>query len=200
MYGVNLPGSAYYPASYNHRLSPENEDTPMFEESFEHDDYEPLECCDAETIQRLVLPAGIATEEDANLVGAELAKIRNRRERAKQRIEREKKLIAQFDCEEARLLDRYGADFKAFAAERLAGTKRRSLELLDVTLGYRKAPDKLEVTDESAVIQWARRHMPDAVKVVESVLKTPIKDAVKRGLEVPPGCEYKAGGDEFFIK
>lgn len=57
----------------------------------------------------------------------------------------------------------------------LAGGKARSVEVGGVRMGFRRKPARIDVLDEHLALAWARTHLPDAIAVKESVLKTPLK-------------------------
>ena len=101
----------------------------------------------------------------------------------------------------------YGAAIEAVVKAELVAAGGKSITLntgvgpKPTRAGYRKAPAKLDVTDEDAALAWAKENMPEAVKVKESVLKTPLKNHVEATSEVPPGCEYHPGGqDTFYVQ
>ena len=88
---------------------------------------------------------------------------------------------------------------KPFATKELAGKKKRSFELMNGKMGFRKLPDKVEFDDEEAVVAWAKENLPDAVKVKESVDKRIFLKYVKDGGELPEGSMFWEGGDRFYI-
>jgi len=96
------------------------------------------------------------------------------------------------------LLDHYSDMLEKFTAVELT-EKARSVKLLYGTLGFRKSPATLEVTDENALMAWAKANLPDAVKTVETILKTPVKDHVEATGEIPDGASYIKGVDKFYI-
>lgn len=70
-----------------------------------------------------------------------------------------------------------------WVASQLEGGKKRSLKLLNATLGYHKQPTQL-VYDEAEVLAWAKEHRREWLKVTESLLKTPIREDVEKAGEV----------------
>lgn len=98
------------------------------------------------------------------------------------------------------LLGHAEAGLREFVEREIAGKKERSVTLLSGRIGFRKSPDALEITEQDTVMEWCKANLPDAIKVVESVQKTPIKQHVKATGEIPPGTEYKPGEDRFYIE
>jgi phage host-nuclease inhibitor protein Gam len=88
---------------------------------------------------------------------------------------------------------------RPWVAEQIKDGKKRSINLPDGVAGYRKQPDKVDITDEAAALAWAREHCPEAVKVVESVLKTPLKAWIEDNGELPPGVDMSTGDEKFYI-
>ena len=70
----------------------------------------------------------------------------------------------------------------------------------------RAAPDALRAQPQlllqplSELIAWCRQHLPSAVKVVESVLKSEINAHIKTTGECPDGAELAGGGEKFYVK
>jgi len=89
---------------------------------------------------------------------------------------------------------------KPFAEKELMGKKTRTVSFPNGKAGFRKTPDKLEIADDKAALAWAKAHKPEAVKVTESVLKTPLMDNFKATGELPDGVKYIEGMDVFYLK
>lgn len=100
------------------------------------------------------------------------------------------------------LLQRFGAELIEWARQYVARQfpKRRSIHLPAGVIGFRTEPARIVVADEPKLLEWCRRHLPSAVKVVEHVLKREIDNCIKASGEVPPGAELAGGGEKFFIK
>ena len=79
-----------------------------------------------------------------------------------------------------------------------AGGKKRSVNLLQGTAGYRKNPDKMKILDMDKAVAWAEENIPDDVIVEKRVNTTPLKDNMKTTGEVPDGCEYLEAYDKFY--
>ena len=93
---------------------------------------------------------------------------------------------------------RFGPGLEAWVTENLNGKK--TLRLPDGTLGYRRKRMTLQIEDSEQLLDWCKRNLPEAVRVKEDVLKTPLNEHLKETGEVPPGCEVDAGGDEFYVR
>lgn len=65
-------------------------------------------------------------------------------------------------------------------------------------VGFKDVPDRFEIEDEPAALAWAKANCPDAVKVKESVLVTPLFAHVKATGELPDGCKLVAGTKDVF--
>jgi len=78
--------------------------------------------------------------------------------------------------------------------------KAKSVKLLAGEVGFRKAPDSLEVTDEAAALAWLKEHYPQGVRTVESVDKKKVKEAIEFNGEVPDGCELRRGDIKFYVR
>jgi phage host-nuclease inhibitor protein Gam len=94
----------------------------------------------------------------------------------------------------------YQPMLEEFARAETDGKKERSVRLLSGTVGFRRNPSSVEITDADALLAWAKENAPNAVKVVESVGKTPIKAHIEGTGEVVPGVEYTPPADRFYIK
>lgn len=80
------------------------------------------------------------------------------------------------------------------------GPNRKSKDLPHGTFGRRvSVREGVEVLDEAAALEWARKYQPRAVKVKESILKKPLLEHLKATGEVPDGCEYREAKEEFYV-
>lgn len=87
---------------------------------------------------------------------------------------------------------------EAFAAEYDYG-KKKSRNLPHGTFGVRRSPDRLEVNDEAAALEYAATHgIAGAIK--RSILKTPLLKHLKETGDIPDGCELLEGTDTFYVK
>jgi len=82
----------------------------------------------------------------------------------------------------------------------LSSQKLKSLSLPNGTIGLRKQPDSVIVTDEGLFLSVAKpellRHLTESY---EPDLKA-IKDYLKNTGELPDGCELKSKSDKFYYK
>lgn len=103
---------------------------------------------------------------------------------------------------EAFLLRRFGAELSEWVRRELATQhgKQRSIHLPAGRVGFRIEPTRIVVADEPKLIAWCRQHLPTAVRVVQSVLKTEINQHIKNTGECPDGAEVAGGGEKFYIK
>ncbi len=103
--------------------------------------------------------------------------------------------------EEDFLLRRFGVDLEAWARQQITQQHdgRRSVSLPAGAVGFRTEPTRLAVTDEKRLLAWCRAHLPSAIRIVESVPKTPLTDHLKATGECPDGAELQGGGERFHI-
>ncbi len=104
--------------------------------------------------------------------------------------------------QEAFLLHRFGSELESWAREQIGKQhgRRRSLALPAGVLGFRQEPMKLLVLDERALVGWCRAHLPVAIKVTESLLKSEINAHFKDTGECPAGTEIGGGAERFYVK
>ncbi len=104
--------------------------------------------------------------------------------------------------QEAFLLHRFGSELESWAREQIGKQhgRRRSIALPTGVIGFRQEPTKLLVLDERALVAWCRTHLPAALKVSESMLKTEIQAHIKTTGECPAGAEIGGGSERFYIK
>ncbi len=137
----------------------------------------------------------IRDASDASWVVRKIVEARARQSRIKDWVALELKSAQR---EEKFFLERFGDELEAWTAENNGGKK--TLRLPDGTLGFRSKRAVIQIADEDRVLDWCRDHLPEAVKTVESVLKTPLNEHLKETGELPPGCDLDAGGDEFYVR
>lgn len=65
-----------------------------------------------------------------------------------------------------------------YAEEQLMGTGKKSMKLIEGTLGFRKKPDKYEY-DEETLLAYLKEKYPDFVRYKASVDKTELKKAAE---------------------
>lgn len=143
----------------------------------------------------------IHDEKSANWVVRKIVEARAYREHVRDWAERETRRA---ERDEAFFLQRYGGELEAWLRHRLAevGGRRRSIALPGGTVGYRRQPPKLLVTDEPAVIAWAGLVCPDAVETVtrSRLRRRVLTDHVMQTGELPPaGAALQAEQDRLHI-
>ncbi len=77
---------------------------------------------------------------------------------------------------------------------------RRSVLFEGGEAGLRKTPGHLDVTDELAAVAWCKEHLPEAVKVFESILKTPVTKQYDETEVLPPGVAVVAPSEKLWVK
>jgi hypothetical protein len=110
-------------------------------------------------------------------------------------------ITSQVKTQEAKLgylHGRFGADLKQLASEQLEGKKQRSIKTAYGTLAFRTTQGSIKVTDMVAAVDWCKSFCPDALKVTESVLVTPLNGSEN---DLPTyAFEVTAPGETFSIK
>lgn len=77
---------------------------------------------------------------------------------------------------------------------------RRSAMLEHGEIGFRKVSGGVDFVDEGEALTWCREHLQEAVKIRESLLKTPIaKEYAEKGT-LPPGVIYRDDADKLWVK
>ncbi len=93
---------------------------------------------------------------------------------------------------------RFDADLRWFAAEKIKGTKDRSVKTAYGTLAFRATQCSIKVIDMAEAVTWAKGNMPECVQVKESVIVTPLK-GYEESLPVEI-FEVTPPGESFSIK
>ncbi|MBA3775434.1 MAG: host-nuclease inhibitor Gam family protein [Betaproteobacteria bacterium] len=103
--------------------------------------------------------------------------------------------------EEAFLLRRFGVELETWARQQIAQQHdgRRSVSLPAGGIGFRIEPTRLCVVDDKRLLDWCKTHLPSAIRVIQSVPKTPLMEHIKLTGECPDGAEIQAGGERFHI-
>lgn len=97
---------------------------------------------------------------------------------------------------------RYGGELADWARRQLATRhgRQRSIHLPAGRIGFRLEPPRIVVADEPKLLAWCRRHLPSALRIVESVQKAELKRHVQNTGECPGGAEIAGGGEKFYVK
>jgi hypothetical protein len=103
--------------------------------------------------------------------------------------------------EEEFLLRRFGAELEEWVRQQIAHQHdgRRSVNLPAGSVGFRTEPNRLAITDEQRLLVWCRTNLPSAIRVIESIPKTPLMDHIKLTGECPDGAEIQGSGEKFHI-
>jgi hypothetical protein len=94
---------------------------------------------------------------------------------------------------------RFAGELEQYATGQIAGQKARTLTLDHGKISFRKTPGGTAVTDMAAAVIWAKANAPEAVKVTETVLVTPLKGRDDLPEDIftvtPPGekCSIETG-------
>jgi phage host-nuclease inhibitor protein Gam len=155
---------------------------------------------DDETLAEQLLPPDKLSFEVTDAAGAswvvrKIVEARARQERIKEWARLEMNAARR---EEEFFQRRFRPSLEAWVTENLQG--RKTLRLPDGALGYRRRRMTLQIEDKERVLEWCRSNLPEAVRVKEDVLKTPLNEHLKETGEVPPGCDIEPGGDEFYVR
>lgn len=103
--------------------------------------------------------------------------------------------------EEDFLLRRFGSELETWARRQIdqQHDDRRSVNLPAGCVGFRAEPTRLAVSDEGRLLVWCRANLPSAIRVIESVPKTPLMEYLKLTGECPDGAELQGGGERFHV-
>ena len=103
--------------------------------------------------------------------------------------------------EEAFFLKRFGIELDAWLTQELAArqSRQKSINLPAGRVGRRKVADKLVIDDEQALLDWARVHLPEAVKAVETFRKSAVNDLFLTTGELPPGVQIEPAHETLTI-
>ncbi len=78
--------------------------------------------------------------------------------------------------------------------------KRKSIQLLNGTVGFRQSPASLVVTDEAAAVAWLEANGGAFVRVKKSVDKLGLKKAIEEGGPLPDGVELPPAEVNFYVE
>lgn len=156
----------------------------------------------------------IESIEQANYFARKLREVREERQEAeaaaKEQIEAYKERVDRWlssvtsplEYEEERIL----ALLEQFAEEKLSGSNKRSLKLIEGTLQFRKQQPKFEYNDE-VLLDYAQAQLPQFIKTKPSVDKADLKKHVKvkegkayLGDDLVPGITITELPDKFDVK
>lgn len=142
----------------------------------------------------------VSDDESANWVIRKIADARAYAERVAAWAEKEQ---ARAKHEEESLLFRFGEQLKAYARRKIEeqGGRRKSVNLPAGCVGFRKEGPKIVIDDEGVVVEWAKKHHPDLVSVVERLSKGAFNQLVEQTGEVPDhGVHVEAEREKFYVR
>jgi hypothetical protein len=76
--------------------------------------------------------------------------------------------------------------------------KTRSLKILGARVGLRKRPDKVDLFDTDAALEFCIEHLAEAVQVKKELSRTELKRALVEGARIP-GAILVTGQDELVL-
>lgn len=88
---------------------------------------------------------------------------------------------------------------RPWVQDRLTGVRSRSLILPGIRLGFRKKPDRVEITNPLTALDFCETKVPGAVVIKKELSKTELKRVLGLGVTVP-GVELVPGEDELSVK
>jgi phage host-nuclease inhibitor protein Gam len=96
---------------------------------------------------------------------------------------------------------RYGKQLEDWARQQIEQQHdcRRSVSLPAGNVGFRAEPTRLSVVDEAKLLAWAKRHLPSALRTIETIAKTTLTDHLKATGEVADGAEFVGGTERFYV-
>ena len=111
-------------------------------------------------------------------------------------------ILARIAKEQAAFLDRFQAELEEYTRKQIEGGKRKSVDLLQGRMAFRKVPSNISVTDRDAAIAYAKANLPHAV--VETLDAKEYREAAKLALqqdgELLPGMEVSPERESFSIQ
>lgn len=108
-------------------------------------------------------PADAFTPDTADKADWVLGKIADARARAARVRENAEKIARAHEAEAEGLEFRFGPALQAFTQKELAGSKRKSLRLLNGVIGWRTRPASVSLVNPTAALVWAQENLPAAV-------------------------------------
>ena len=97
---------------------------------------------------------------------------------------------------------RFGPQLKNWTANELSRqkTKRKSVKLPAGMLGFKNLAPKLVVLNDVIVLNWARKELPEAIKVTETVSKTSLNEHFEKTGEIPNGVQVEPAKEQFYVR
>jgi hypothetical protein len=97
---------------------------------------------------------------------------------------------------------RFSSQLRAWTSNELARqkTKRKSIKLPAGMLGFKSLGPKLVVLNEERLLIWARKELPAAIKVTETVSKTSLNEHFDATGEIPNGVTIENAKEQFYVR
>lgn len=129
-------------------------------------------------------------DRSANWVVRQVVEARAYAERVKHWAEAETRRARR---QEHFFLRRFGPELDDWLTHELGARRspQKSINLPAGRLGRRTINDKLVIDDEAAALDWARHHLPEAVKTVEQLRKSTLNQQFFNSGELPPGTSLE---------
>jgi hypothetical protein len=107
--------------------------------------------------------------------------------------------LTELEADEARLTHLYGEQLKAWATTESAARRRQTitLPLAGMSVGFRKTPARVEITDQSAAIAEATARGLVKTSPDMSAYRVAAQEALEASGELLPGTELKPEGTSF---
>lgn len=141
----------------------------------------------------------VDSEDRANWLIRKITELRARQARMRDTKSAADAEIRSAKKSETFLLERFGAELEAWMRPQLS-ERKKSVQLLEGRVGFRKRAAHIFVTDEEAAIAWAREFAPELVNVSFSLRKADLQTQFEQSGEVPPGCAFEAESEVLNIK
>ena len=87
-------------------------------------------------------------------------------------LQKQAKVIAN---QEKYFMDFVGADMAFQVSKEVNGGKKRSIATEWGTVGFRATQGSIKVVDQAQAVVWAKDNCPEAIKVLETIVVTPLK-------------------------
>ncbi len=88
---------------------------------------------------------------------------------------------------------------KPFAISEIRSLKKgKTLKYFGVSISMRKLPDKAEIDDETAAIEYCEQHIPEAVETKKTLSRSMVKKALVEGRFIP-GVDLVSGSEELYV-
>jgi hypothetical protein len=141
----------------------------------------------------------VTDENSANWILRRIIAARAYADHVKQYAEAE---LRRAEREEQFFWLRFGPQLRTWTANELARqkTKRKSIKLPAGMLGFKTLGPKLNVLDEERLLKWARKELPKAIKVTETVLKSSLNEHFNATGEIPAGTTVESGKEQFYVR